>query len=403
MFSKKNKKGPNQKQRAETQESEFTNEKETLLNKNLALSYYAHASHLEKLGHHDQALTDALKSRSYMSKVPNVSKDETFTNIIEKKIEKLRTLVNNEKVYQENDMLLKTRAEINHSKLRSSNSVDVANSLKENPAYYHANIKPARQNQREKAKFDSKSNMVIKNASTVESKQASRHDRSVKQKDAMPSVINGNTKQTGYNKITKDPFAKINYDSLRFRVTPLYLHNEFFYGNYSNGVEMYRSTCNNRKYFPYEQLNPVPNDPNFTQKQKPAQLKQSRDVYKHEEDRLRGSAVEKRVQDTNLEDADMNQALNQVLDDSFNSNPPEVIELNSPPAELKTKPPTMKSKGRTQSAVEKMNNQESRITKRPLTALSPSQHPDNNDSVHATNKQKPRSREVRSNRESDEF
>lgn len=401
MFSKKNKKEQNPNQRAETQESEFTNDRETLLNRNLALSYYAHASHLDKLGHPDQALTDALNSRSYMSKVPNESKDETLRNIIEKKIDKLRTLVNNEKVFQENDMLLKSRAEMNFSKIRSANSVDIAKELNENPSYYHPKVKPSQQNKKEKAKFDSKSNMAIKNTSVVESKQASQHDRSIKQRDAMPSVINKNTKLTGYNKITKDPYAKINYDSLRFRVTPLYLHNEFFYGNYSNGVEMYRSTCNNRKYFPYEQLNPVPNDPNFTQKQKPAQLKQSRSVYRHEEDRLRGSATEKKAARTNDEDADLNEGLNEVLDDSFNSNPPEVIELNSPPAELKTKPLSIKSKGRTQSAVEKISNQESHTMKRPQTALSPSPNDDHDDSLPVTYKQKPRSRESRSIRAGD--
>ena len=386
MFSKKSKKDTKNKQRVESLESEFTNERENSLNRNLAMSYYAHASHLDKLGQHQPALTEALTSRSYISKVPSESKDNTLRNIIEKKIEKLRNLVNNEKVFRENDMLLKSRAEINSSKLRSSNSVDGTKGPLENTPHYQANTKPAQLDNREKAKFDSKSNVGIKNASLAESKQLSKLDQAAKTKDAMPSVINGNSKLTGYNKITKDPYAKVNYDSLRFRVTPLYLHNEFFYGNYSNGVEMYRSTCNNRKFFPYEQLNPIPNDPNFIQKQKPLNLKQSRSVYKNEEDRLRSSAAEKQAAATDAEDADVNEGLNEVLDDSFNSNPPEVIELNSPSPPIKSKPPVAKSKGRTQSAIEKMNEQDSHANKRPQTAMPQSQQGFHEESLHSSDK-----------------
>ena len=404
MFSKISKKDHHHQpeKRLETQESEFTKEKEVELNRNLALSYYAHASHLDRLRSFEQALTDALSSRQYMSKVPKKPKDDTFRNTIEKKIDKLRSLVNNDKVFEENDMLLKSQAEINHSKLRSSNSNDLVKSHMEDPSQKQANLQQSRLNQREKAKFDSKSNFLVKNISSSDSKHTSKFYQGLKQKDAMPPVINSNPKPTGYNKITKDPTAKVNYDSLKFRVTPLYLHNEFFYGNYSNGVEMYRSTCNNRKYFPYEQLNPIPNDPNFVQKEKPAQLKQSRAVYKNDDLQNR-VAVEKQPVEADLEDADLDEGLNEVMDDSFNSNPPEVIELNSPIWEMKHNPVSQKSKVRTQSAIEKMNSQDPRKINRPHTALSPSQEEAKRDSLHAGDNQKSRGKRVRSSHASGEF
>lgn len=337
-----------------------------------------------------------------MSKVPKKPKDDTFRNTIEKKIDKLRSLVNNDKVFEENDMLLKSHAEINHSKLRSSNSNDLVKSNLEDPSQKQANLQQSRLNQREKAKFDSKSNFVVKNISSSDSKQTSKFDRGLKQKDAMPPVISSNIKPTGYNKITKDPTAKVNYDSLKFRVTPLYLHNEFFYGNYSNGVEMYRSTCNNRKYFPYEQLNPIPNDPNFVQKEKPAQLKQSRAVYKNVDLQHR-TAAEKQVVEADLENAGLNEELNEVMEDSFNSNPPEVIELNSPNWEMKHHPVTQASKGRTQSAIEKVSSQDPRKISRPHTALSPSQQEAKRDSLREDNNKKSRGKRVRSSNVSGEF
>lgn len=312
-------------------ENSISRDKENEMSLNLALSHYAHASHLEKLGRFHEGLNSALQSRKFIRKVKLKRTNEHMVDTIENKIDKLRLEVNNKKVYQTNDNLIKRRADFNKSNLRNnqSNNLTLSNTyLVESYAVVqpetYQNPRPRSSNQGEvrgeQSSAKGKSRLPESRVDIGGDKRKSKMKESVLTK-----------KIAGYGKIVKDPYAKINYDPVKFRVTPLYFHDEYFHGNYSNGVEMYRSTCNNQKFHPYHQLNPIPNDKRFLQKSKPTQYKPTKEEFK----RLKSgnpSRREMESQNKNEEEDELYQEANELVGDSFEKEPVEVIELDNNPA-----------------------------------------------------------------------
>lgn len=237
---------------------------------------------------------------------------------IELKIDLLRSKLNSQKTYKQNNKLIEQRANENISKLRESQSrPGSANIYSSLPLEKHSGLMNSSKNQ---VSTKSKRMPQVSQTSRVKIQTSKSKSKKAKILKAQPGKL---------KEVVKDPETKKNYDSMGFRVTSLYLHNEYFHGNYSNGVQMYMSTCNNEKYFPYKTLNPIPNDPMYQKSGVSGKitsgqvLNRPSKLHKLPSKNLK---VEEIVED-DLSDPE------RELVNSFDSNPAEVIELYSPVTE----------------------------------------------------------------------
>lgn len=296
----------------ESETRRFTAEDEQLL-RHLSISFYTNASHREKLGQFQNGLESALEAKRYQEKLAEGSqKDRSFMKTIQLKIDSLRSKLNNERTFAANQNLIKHRAEENMSKLRESHSRPGS-----------ANVYSTLPVNQSKASHIPSKRATAKNLAQIPQNPNSKLHKP-KAQTKKHRIIK---RQPGsYKEIVKEPTTKKNFDSVRFRVTSLYLHNEYFHGNYSNGIQMYQSTCNNEKFFPYKTLNPIPNDANYVKKVRPDSVSAGNPYNKNINRLATGS---KNYNVDNMDD-DLASENEKVLVESFDSNPGEVIELYSP-------------------------------------------------------------------------
>jgi hypothetical protein len=307
--------------------------------RNLAISFYTNSSHREKLDLIQESLESALEARRYQSRLPMSSyKESSFMQTIELKIDKLRTKLNNQQTVKHNRELIKKRAEQNIAKIRESQ--DKHQNTEIPPVSKTNKIRPstAKDSAVGKAKLrpsSGLSGLTADKSNQISTVAAStRRKAQSKAKEKKEVILKKNYGEL--NNIVKDPETKKNLDSRDFRVTSLYLHNEYFHGNYSNGVQMYKSTSNNEKFYPYKALNPIPNDPNYKQRARPSIISAGHVRYE-KKPATRDIACDDEAYDTIDDD------IENLIADSFESNPNEVIELHSPKAHAKYMPDRPKS------------------------------------------------------------
>ncbi len=291
---------------------------EQQLFRNLSISFYTNASHREKMDQFQNALESALEAKRYQEKLTLSNfKDKSFMETIELKIELLRSKLNNTKTFKENSKLIKQRALENMSKHKESTSRPGSANLYSTLDKFKSSKLSATNHQSSRAPP----------ISQVSGK------RPISKSQSRKEVILKN-QPVKVKEVVKDPATKKNYDSIGIRVTALYLHNEYFHGNYSNGVQMFKATSNNEKFYPYKTLNPIPNDKAYLKKTReeamPGHLHHSR-ASKGKKSRPT-SSVNHQV-DTVGQDLNDDSETEQQLVQSFDSNPAEVIELYSPPTE----------------------------------------------------------------------
>lgn len=300
---------PGRSEDRDVEEQQISEENISLL-RNLAVAFYTNASHKEKLEQYQEALESAQEAKVYQSKLPmNNYRDQSFKQTIDIKIDNLRSKLNGKKTMLDNNSLIKQRADQNMAKLQSSmgrpESGKVYSTYQQNPnrpmtaaskVTNGKNLPSVRSGKISEAKYQRATNTRLK----------SKKDIIIKKKIGSLSQI------------VKDPSCKKNFDSVGIRVTPLYLHNEYFHGNYSNGVQMFKATSNNEKFYPYKALNPVPNDKNYEQKTKPTMISAGHVSYKRKAEKPEESEV-----------ADLTEDIEREIANSFDSNPAEIINLPS--------------------------------------------------------------------------
>lgn len=301
-------------------ETRVTSEDEQLF-RNLSISFYTNASHKEKLCQFQNALEAALEAKRYHQKLSDSNeKDKSFMNTIELKVDILRGKLNSTNTFKQNNKLIQQRANENVSKLRESVS-------RPGSANMYSTLP------------------IEKYSGTLGTSKTSKN----LQKSEMPQIAKSSKKQRPNSKsqskrykilksqpgklkdVVKDPATKKNYDSIGIRVTSLYLHNEYFHGNYSNGVQMYMSTSNNEKFFPYKTLNPIPNDQMYRKTERVARVTAGQ-VLNRPPRAEKPFAKDVKIVEVQEFDSDQEKE----LVDSFDSNPAEVIELYSPENEEAT-------------------------------------------------------------------
>lgn len=299
-------------------ESVVEYDEESEIYRQLSIACYTHGSHLDKLGNHADGVKYVVEARDYHEKILTlIPKDYEFYHIVEAKIIELRQKINNVTTFAENESLIKSRADQNLSKLNihSQTSPDLRNlplvhskvDLKGESATVDPTMSKLPPKSRPLTAMSSSSKFTAKTSSTKQAEEPSRVYRIIKQA-AVPK----------YNKVAKDPAAKKNVDSSTFRVAPLYLHNEYFHGNYDKGVEMFKSTSNNEKFFPYKAFNPIPNDPAYIYKTRPTAKNQgSRHAIGLKSSR---HPLQPRPQSPNP-------PLPDNLDESFDEAPAEVVDI----------------------------------------------------------------------------
>lgn len=311
-------------------ESVVEYDEESEIYRQLSIACYTHGSHLDRLGNHADGVKYVVEARDYHEKILTlIPKDYEFYHIIEAKIIELRQKINNITTFAENESLIKSRADQNLSKLNihSQTTPDLRNlplvhskvDLKGESAAVDPTLSRLLPKSRPLTAISSSSKFTAKTSSTKYADEQARVYRIIK-KAAVPK----------YNKVAKDPAAKKNVDSSTFRAAPLYLHNEYFHGNYDSGVEMFKSTSNNEKFFPYKAFNPIPNDPAYIYKTRPTAkppghrptsgLKQPK--HQHFS----------RPQSPNSPPAD-------TLSESFDEAPAEVLDITPHRAEADEHPP----------------------------------------------------------------
>lgn len=250
-------------------ESVVEYDEESEIYRQLSIACYTHGSHLDKLGNHADGVKYVVEARDYHEKILTlIPKDYEFYHIIVAKIIELRQKINNVTTFAENESLIKSRADQNLSKfnIHSQTTPDLRNlplvhskvDLRGESAAVDPTLSKLPPKSRPLTAISSSSKFTAKTSSTKYADEQARVYRIIK-RAAVPK----------YNKVAKDPAAKKNVDSSSFRVAPLYLHNEYFHGNYDKGVEMFKSTSNNEKFFPYKAFNPIPNDPAYIYKTRP--------------------------------------------------------------------------------------------------------------------------------------
>lgn len=295
----------------------MTPEAEALF-RNLSISFYTNASHKEKIGQFQNALEAALEAKRYQQKLIDIStsRDKSLMTTIDLKIDILRGKLNSKKTFKENNRLIEQRAIENASKMRGSLSrPGSANIYSTQPLEKQTGPKIKKQN----------TTARIPPLSQTKTTNNQFNPKIIKtKKEKIVGSQPGKLKE-----IVKDPATKKNFDSIGMRVTSLYLHNEYFHGNYSNGVQMYMSTCNNEKFYPYKALNPIPNDPSYRKSAKYHRIQSGHGVTRESKQKKSGT-TNFRVEEKELEYSSDRE---RELVDSFDSNPEEIIDLYSPPNE----------------------------------------------------------------------
>src|SRR3990167_6577117 len=318
----------NQKSHSQSKtESVVEYDEESELYRQLSVACYTHGSHLDKLGNHADGVKYMVEARDYHEKILNVlPRDYEFYHRIETKIEAMRERLNNLTTYAENESLIKSRADQNLSKLNMASHTNIE--LQTLPMVY--------------SKVDLRGNVSGGETVTTQTQKVrpltaisssskftakSKNSRSGGEVNMKYPILKKAEVQTRYGVVTKDPSARKNVDSMGFRVSPLYLHNEYFHGNYDKGIEMFKSTSNNEKFHPYKALNPIPNDKAFMFRTRPTAKKgmSSGRKYEHrgigEIDRQQRGGVDARLLGVPSED------LIDRLEECFDEGALDVVDL----------------------------------------------------------------------------
>lgn len=300
-------------------ESVVEYDEESEIYRQLSIACYTHGSHLDKLGNHADGVKYVLEARDYHEKITTlIQKDYEFYHTIEAKIIELRQKINNLTTFAENESLIKSRADQNLSRLNlhSQTTPDLKSlplvhskvDLRAEGAAVGATSSKLPPRSRPLTAISSSSKFTTNHSSSKQTEEQARVYRIIKQA-AVPK----------YNKVAKDPAARKNVDSSAFRVAPLYLHNEYFHGNYDKGVEMFKSTSNNEKFFPYKALNPIPNDPAYVYKTRPtAKIRTAHTNHQGLKSSRQQAAVRPQSPPTAMGDG---------LELSFDEAPAEVVDL----------------------------------------------------------------------------
>jgi len=293
----------------------LTKEQEELYG-NLSISFYTNASHLEKIGEVKSGLESALEARQWNEKLTANPKTSEFQKTIEARISSLRQKLNNQKTLKDNNSLIQSIAEENLSKLRQCQI----------PETDHG-YSPVDLTEEKTGKLigSTAKEQQLKRSQSANLKKRNRANPLIDSKWAIQKKVQGK-----HNMVIKDPVAKKNYDPVKFRVTTLHLHNEYFHGPYSNGIKMYKSTCNNEKFYPYKALNPLPNFKEFEMKKRPESLNANKPIKRHN---VKEQLKKEREELERMHQQEVNDwaEANELVGDSFDSQPGEVIDIYSPP------------------------------------------------------------------------
>jgi hypothetical protein len=307
-------------------ESAVEYDEESEIYRQLSIACYTHGSHLDKLGNHADGVKYLVEARDYHEKILTLlPKDYEFYHTIETKIEHLREKLNNFTTFAENESLIKSRADQNLSKLNFNSPAD--KDLKTLPLVY-SKLDLRENKQIEEALHTNSQKLRPVTASSSSSKFTSKTgvNKSTAEQDRVYRILKKTELPAKYGEVAKDPDARKNVDSMSFRVSPLYMHDEYFHGNYDKGIEMFKSTSNNEKFYPYKALNPIPNDKAYTYNTRPTAKKPF--PLMRRQQKQGGLANQQSTQTFRVhgDTVDVVQGTGGA-DESFDSQPDEVIDL----------------------------------------------------------------------------
>lgn len=263
--------------------------------RNLAVAFYLNASHHCKLEDQLQALESIKSAEKYQGMVPG-GKESPFNGVIEKKTEEVRSKLNTEQDVRDNKRLIQARAQEARGQERGQDSKLVS-------------IHKERLNSRHGESTVTKSRpstAFTANSNLDSAKMISSETSSKVKKDLLSKI---HRKPIGrLHKVVKNPKEQQMLDSLQFRTSTWYLHNEYYFKELDKGgVNMYKSDSNNSRFYPYADMNPIPNDKEYR-------------LTRTKANRVKGHSAQLNFKQNQY---------HEVLGDSFDSNPSQIEDIVS--------------------------------------------------------------------------